>query len=507
MNSKLVQMKFLIIGIISFTGFIGNAQTIERRFEPYQLKADVDILKQSFTTLHPGLYRYNSKKAIDELFKNLYNAIKKPLGEKAFYLLLARFASQIHCGHTYLNPLNLEENIVFQYMPGKVFPFCTRVLDRRLVITHNLSDDSSIAKGFEIKAINGISSERIVDSLLLVSRADGLNGAAKQLSNLEILPARTGRYNLFDIFFPLFFGGSGEELNVTLLDGSDRTVVKNLKGISTAERSKRFNARFGPVPSGAKSLNARLLNDSTCLVSIGTFSFWGAEDPFAKFTDSVFTALNKNLRVKYLILDLRKNEGGSGAARDRLLSYVLPKNFSAEEYSQRRFFSYLKVPANLVPFLGKIDDAGFIPKPDSIFTRNEFGFYEDQKNRSGGSRNFNDFLLNEKRFNGKVFLMTSPVNSSAGFEFAWVFQQYKAGTIVGEPTGGTKQGLNGGNFFFLRLPYSRIEIDLPFIYQAHIGQRDEGVIPDKIVSETREGIRQGRDTQLELILEMISKAR
>jgi hypothetical protein len=484
-----------------------HAQTMERRFEPYQLRADIDVLKQAFTTLHPGLYRYNSPRAVDSLFAVLYAAAKRPLGEKAFYLLLARFAAQIRCGHTYLNPLNLEENVLFQYMPKEVFPFCTRLLERRLVITHNLTGDSTIARGFEIVAINGIAIERVVDSLLLVSRADGKNGLPKMLSNLEILPAKTGQYTLFDIFFPLFFGVRSSGFVITFLDNNNQKVSKVIKGISPAERSKQFATRFEPVPRGAKALKAQLLNDSTCYLSIGTFSFWGADDPFAKFTDSVFSALQQNPRIKYLILDLRKNEGGSGAARDRLLSYILPRNFSAKEYSERRFFSYLTVPENLLPFLGKIDDAGFAPKADTIFTRNEFGFFEDQKSRAKGSRNFSDFAINEKRFGGQVFLMTSPVNSSAGFEFAWVFQQYQAGVIVGEPTGGTKQGLNGGNFFFLRLPYSRIEIDLPFIYQAHPGQPDSGVIPDVIISQTREAVIQNKDAQLDAVLKLINRGR
>jgi Peptidase family S41 len=159
----------------------------------------------------------------------------------------------------------------------------------------------------------------------------------------------------------------------------------------------------------------------------------------------------------------------------------------------------------LLLFLNTWDDRFFEPKPDSIFKKNEFGFYEDQSAASTGNKNFDDFTVKPNRFKGNIYLMTSPVNSSAAFEFAWVFKQYKAGTIVGEKTGGTKQGLNGGRFFFLRLPYSRIEVDLPFIYHAHPGQPDEGVSPDYTITASQEGIYRGEDTQLNFVLKLINR--
>ena len=60
---------------------------------------------------------------------------------------------------------------------------------------------------------------------------------------------------------------------------------------------------------------------------------------------------------------------------------------------------------------------------------------------------------------------------------------------------------------FLRLLYTRIEIDLPFIYQAHIGQPDEGISPDYKVTSTQQGIYNGQDTQLDFVLKLIDSKR
>jgi hypothetical protein len=429
-------------------GEILKGQEISRTFYPSQLKEDISVLKDALTKLHPGLYRYNTKKQVAQLFTDLDRNTSKPLNEKVFYLLLAKFTEKIGCGHTYLNPLNLEENIPALYMPKKVLPFCFVIINRKFIITHNLSADTGLKRGYEITKINGIPVTQIIDSLLQVSRADGRNAAGKKLTNIEIVPEQVNRYNLTDIFLPLFFKGINENFIIETKDIGNKPRSLKLKGITTEQRAVCYKKRYGAVPKGENSLQAKLLNDSTCYLKVGTFSFFGENNPFTKLIDSLFLSLSNNKHITNLVLDLRSNEGGSTDARNALLKYILPKNFYAKEYQERPFYSFLTVPERLIPFLNTWDDSFFDPRPDSIFKKNELGFYEDQSPDSKSSKNFEDFAINTNGFKGNIFLMTSPVNSSAAFEFAWVFKQYKAGKIAGEKTGGTKQGLNGGRFFF-----------------------------------------------------------
>jgi hypothetical protein len=496
--------KHLIFFTIIFVCKTAIGQQLSRTFYPSQLKEEIAVLKEAFTTLHPGLYKYNTKQQIEKLFADLRTRTTKPLNEKDLYLLLAKFTEKIGCGHTYLNPLNLEENIPALYMPQKVLPFCFVVIDRKFIVTHNLSADTNLKRGTEITKINGFTTTQIIDSLLQVSRADGKNAIGKKLANIELVPEQVNRYSLTDIFLPLFFKSIKDEFIIESKSIDNKVATSKVSGISTAQRAGIYKKRYGIVPKGENALKVQMLNDSTCYFKIGTFSFFGDQNPFTKMMDSVFLSLANNTKIKNLILDVRTNEGGSTDARNSLLKYVLPKNFDAKEYKERPFYSFLEVPKRLIPFLNTWDDGFFDPKPDSIFKKNEFGFYEDQSAESKSSKNFEDFKINANSFKGNTFLITSPVNSSAAFEFAWVFKQYKAGQIIGTNTGGTKQGLNGGRFFFLRLPYSRIEIDLPFIYQAHIGQPDEGISPDYYVTATQQDIYNGKDTQLDFILKLIA---
>jgi C-terminal processing protease CtpA/Prc len=101
------------------------------------------------------------------------------------------------------------------------------------------------------------------------------------------------------------------------------------------------------------------------------------------------------------------------------------------------------------------------------------------------------------RFKGQLIVLVSPTNSSATFQFASLVQSSKLGLLVGSPTGGNRRGINGGAFFFLRLPASGLEVDLPLIgtFPA-TPQPDAGVVPDVTVKETVADIREGVDAVL-----------
>jgi len=103
-------------------------------------------------------------------------------------------------------------------------------------------------------------------------------------------------------------------------------------------------------------------------------------------------------------------------------------------------------------------------------------------------------------FTGRLWVLVSATNSSATFEFAQTVRQNHLGTLVGQPTGGNQRGINGGAFFFLRLPHSGLELDLPLIGQFPDGDRpDAGLQPDIAVIPTVEDIASGRDPEPEAV--------
>jgi C-terminal processing protease CtpA/Prc len=112
---------------------------------------------------------------------------------------------------------------------------------------------------------------------------------------------------------------------------------------------------------------------------------------------------------------------------------------------------------------------------------------------------------NKWRHEGKTFLITDASNSSATFYLARVMKLGKVATLVGQTTGGTQKGINGGAMFFLRLPNSGIEMDIPLIGNFPYSEApDLGIVPDVVVERTLEDVIQGKDSEVEAVKSMVS---
>jgi len=66
------------------------------------------------------------------------------------------------------------------------------------------------------------------------------------------------------------------------------------------------------------------------------------------------------------------------------------------------------------------------------------------------------------------------------------------------PSGANLRGLNGGGFFFTKLPDSSIEFDLPLVgYFSRSPQPDRGVAPDYQIARSAKDIALGHDPAME----------
>ncbi|MBK8382307.1 MAG: hypothetical protein IPL16_10545 [Ignavibacteria bacterium] len=89
---------------------------------PSQMQNDLAVLQSAWTNLHPGLYRYNTPVQIQVYFDTLKIKSGTPLDERTFYLLLSQLAEKIKCGHTFLNPLNMDSATQSRILPKKIIP-------------------------------------------------------------------------------------------------------------------------------------------------------------------------------------------------------------------------------------------------------------------------------------------------------------------------------------------------------------------------------------------------
>jgi hypothetical protein len=112
----------------------------------------------------------------------------------------------------------------------------------------------------------------------------------------------------------------------------------------------------------------------------------------------------------------------------------------------------------------------------------------------------------DSAFRGRTWLLVDAANSSATFRLARILKENRLATLVGEPTGGNRRGTTGGQLFFLRLPNSRIEVDVPLIaYEPLEPQPDAGVAPDIVVEGRAADVAAGVDRALVEMLARIGR--
>lgn len=166
--------------------------------------------------------------------------------------------------------------------------------------------------------------------------------------------------------------------------------------------------------------------------------------------------------AKGLIIDLRSNEGGNDVG-DEIIRYLVAKPTAFD--GLKRFTRYKAADVQLKPYLDTWDDSfadwGSQVKERHYNPTGHADYYRLTAFDSG--KDGDEIEPASPRFTGPVAVLMNSDNSSATFQFELKIQSHKLGLLVGEPSGGNLRGINGGAFFFLRLPHSHIELDLPLI--------------------------------------------
>jgi C-terminal processing protease CtpA/Prc len=256
-----------------------------------------------------------------------------------------------------------------------------------------------------------------------------------------------------------------------------------MPAVGLIDRQKAMTAT-GPEKDGAL-WDWQVRRDGAAVLTMPGWAVWNSKWDWKSWLDD---RLDNLAGSKGLIVDLRDNEGGADCG-DAILARLITKTYVPSAWQQRLRFR--RSPAELDKYLDTWDDSfrslGINAKPL------EDGFY---------LRPAADDLLaiepSPKRLGVPMVVLTSPVNSSATFQFASNVRALGAGRLVGGRTGGNQRGINGGCFFFVRLPGSGLEFDLPLVgYFATHRQPDAGLIPDYEVMTTSRDLAAGRDPILE----------
>ncbi|MBK8233816.1 MAG: peptidase S41 [Candidatus Eisenbacteria bacterium] len=463
------------------------------------LKADLQVLRRAYETLHPGLLRYNTPAQIDSAF----DALEKEFGQDRTlgqaYLGLSLLAAKVKCGHTYPNFFNQAESVAAALFRSPRLPFYFRWLGDRMIVTRSFASEESILPGTEVLAINDVPVATILARLTTVARADG-NNDAKRVADLEV--QGTSRFEAFDIYWPLFFPANASLVTLFVRapgDLSARRVTVPL--VAFTDRLPVIEAGHEPANEGASEASPdgaapiweyRLLEDRIGYLRMPSWVLYNTSWDWKGFLEQTFASLVASGATD-LVVDLRNNEGGSDVG-DVLVSHLVTEPIPRQAVT--RLVRYRRVPDDLLPYLDTWDPSFKDWGAAAIDSTDRFYRLRRDADDDLGAV----ITPSLPRFAGRLWVLVGAANSSATFEFAQTVRQNRLGLLVGQPTGGNQRGINGGAFFFLRLPRTGLELDLPLIGQFRQGKwPDAGLEPDLFVVPRVEDIAQGRDAELEAV--------
>ncbi len=503
MNCRLSGRAVAFVGLaVGFASATSRAQTASRTvLSGAALIDDVRVLRRALESLHPGLYRYATPPQLDRRIAALEAHLRTGATLVEAYLAIAEFTGALGCGHTFPNPANQSRTVsaaVFQSTPR--VPFYFRWLDGRIVVTEDVSAEHVFPPGTEIVAINDVPTTTILERLLPYTRTDGGNHA-KRVANLAV--HATERFEAFDIYFPLVFrpppgdwtfrarspGGVRRTVRAAPVDLAQRMVVYD---------SLRRVARDTTSPPWTLTID-----DGIATLRMPSWVTFNDSWDWKGFVRRAFEEIDAR-RARTLVIDIRGNEGGTSVG-DEILTHLIDREIVPNQF--RRYTRYRAIPSDLRPYLDtwdrSFDDWGAAAHPSAAPAgAGTTGFYRLTRydsDTAGGT-----IEPASPRFRGRVFVLVGADNSSATFEFALAVRQNKLGTLVGQPTGGNQRGINGGAFYFLRLPHSGIEVDLPLIgYFAQTLLPDAGLDPDVLVRVSAADIAARRDPEVEAVRRLV----
>lgn len=500
--------RLLVLPLILLLAANSRAQVVNSPLlKESGLQADAAILRSAYEQLHPGLYRYNSQAEMDGDFAALNLQLDHDQTLQDAFLAFSEFAAKIRCGHTQANPFNQSEALIEALFKSPTrLPFYFVWIDGNIIVTRDFTPGHVLPVGTKVTKINGIATSAILAKLVNVARADGSNDS-KRIAQLAV--SGDNNYETFDLYYPMFFPHKGDNNTLIIRKPKKRAMEQiTVAALTFEQRIAPIKLREQQRKGGNDALfDWKYLADGSAYLKMSTWALYDSKWNWKQWLNQhLEDAATRNSPA--LILDLRGNEGGDDVG-DIIIPHLLDAPITVS--SMHRLVRYHKVPDDLLPYLDTWDksfrDWGNAavdltqPSPTTPAGVAYFKLIRSDDDATG------DVIKPAgKRFHGKVFVLIDANNSSATFQFAQNIQSHHLGKLIGQPTGGSQRGINGGAFFFLRLPHSGIEMDLPLIGTFPTAPApDAGLTPDLPVIPTASNIAAGYDSVLAAAVNAIAE--
>ncbi len=381
--------------------------------------ADIDTLVAVVSGVHPGMFFVCPEETFNAAVSAMKAELPDSMDSREFYLRIGRLLPMLGDGHTRMRVPSPDKTApVF-------FPW-------RVTIE---AGDSTVttADGRRIFSVDGIPARQIVGSMLPYMSGESLH--------FNVMGVQMNFSELFTLLYPAdeWMVEWGDE-EMTMREKFPAVVFDSIRGAQTQILRKE--------PYRYRIIDGRS-------IAVMEFNAFSDRERFGKFAETMFAELHEK-GIKNLVIDLRANGGGDSNVGDMLLQYISPVAFAQFGGGAVRFSPRVRA--------AKPD----ITEPDGYETFMDVPLVELEDNplRYAGL--------------GNVYLLTSHMTFSSASSFAWAFQYFNMGTLVGEQTGG--MNICFGDILQFRLPNSGFRYSVSwkkfYLYGARDGDAIHGALPD-----------------------------
>ena len=506
---KKTALLLLLMVLSSCTSVKKHNEKLDIPIAVINLKKDVDFAHRKLEKLHPNLYWYISKEALNKKFDSLKLTIQQPLKPNAFYQKLAPVIAEIKEGHLRLYPydkrLTKKEIKDLKNQKGLLSRYNFTIDQDRIFVKDNADKMPNMNVGTEILKIKDIPVKNLLDQYQPLVNSDGENKTFQKYSMERRWP----------IFFTAEYGIL-DSVKIETKYQNERKIfyiyrekiTKEEKKKTEQENKKQTKSETGKTKDYnivTKSFNRDLqfaTKDSTvAYMKIKTFSGTFSR----KFYKQSF-ALLKNSPAEYLILDVRDNLGGSLAEINNLYSYLVSEDF--------KFINDIEVTSRFSMFHANyLNEFPDVLKPVAVLSYPLYltgtAFSVKKKEDHFYIRNNGIFALKKAKknnFKGKIYVLINGSSFSASSIISAKLKGDQRAYIVGEETGGANDGTVAGRYSTEKLPHSKLQLPIGLmLIQPNINftGTKKGVLPDHEIIPTLTEILQKKDIQLQWVMKDI----
>jgi len=399
--------------------------------------------------MHPALYKYTSKAAIDSVFKSVSESVKDSLSQSKFQYLIGKCLSSVRCLHTRLalnNELFDDINSFGVYIPIKK----VKVENNELYIA--ATADTCFRIGDKIIAINGISSSQIINTGYEAISSDGYNLTFKTYAIEEFF---------FFIYYAYVQQVNSFEIELLRNQKPLKIVLNGLKPKDFWNKYYALN-KVNTSPVWSSLIDA----DKTGYIKVNSFKpddYFNAKLDYKRSFKEVFSSF-KEKNTSNLIVDLRGCQGGSIYIPMELLTYLIHKPFT---------------------YKGETFVRQYLPEVLEKLVKKDTYFHFPECNNQDSSLTctfFSKEIYKPKKmsFKGNVYFLVDGGTLSASGMLTSIIKHLSIGQIIGEETAGAFY--TGSKGMEVRLPNSGVILEVSYRTGQVIleGEKDTGygVTPD-----------------------------